>query len=158
MKIIWQLMHIQRKEQKAHSHIFLNILTSCLPQICHYSHLGEGEDGAEGPLHRPGLQWRWHKGSDLWPGSPRLEIVLRTIHLFQHRFFDSFFTWEISRTVFFYPCQWWLMTVYPLRVVPSQIKDLTDHHLPGKRHLVTCVAEGVPTPTIQWYSCDSMLK
>ncbi|XP_054453535.1 platelet-derived growth factor receptor beta isoform X2 [Anoplopoma fimbria] len=40
--------------------------------------------------------------------------------------------------------------------VPSQIKDLTDHHLPGKRHLVTCVAEGVPTPTIQWYSCDSM--
>ncbi|XP_071314346.1 platelet-derived growth factor receptor beta [Trachinotus anak] len=42
--------------------------------------------------------------------------------------------------------------------VPSQIKDLTDHHLPGKRHLVTCVAEGVPTPTIQWYSCDSMHK
>ncbi|KAK2849202.1 hypothetical protein Q5P01_009036 [Channa striata] len=42
--------------------------------------------------------------------------------------------------------------------VPSQIKDLTDHHLPGKRHLVTCVAEGVPTPTLQWYSCDSMLK
>ncbi|XP_057705660.1 platelet-derived growth factor receptor beta [Corythoichthys intestinalis] len=42
--------------------------------------------------------------------------------------------------------------------VPSQIKNLTDHHLPGKRHLVTCVAEGVPTPTIQWYSCDSMLK
>ncbi|XP_019937957.2 platelet-derived growth factor receptor beta [Paralichthys olivaceus] len=42
--------------------------------------------------------------------------------------------------------------------VPSQIKDLTDLHLPGKRHLVTCVAEGVPTPTIQWYSCDSMLK
>ncbi|XP_068570767.1 platelet-derived growth factor receptor beta [Cebidichthys violaceus] len=40
--------------------------------------------------------------------------------------------------------------------VPSQIKDLTDHHLPGKTHLVTCVAEGVPTPTIQWYSCDSM--
>ncbi|XP_023251938.1 platelet-derived growth factor receptor beta [Seriola lalandi dorsalis] len=42
--------------------------------------------------------------------------------------------------------------------VPSQIKDLIDHHLPGKRHLVTCVAEGVPTPTIQWYSCDSMHK
>ncbi|XP_045886877.1 platelet-derived growth factor receptor beta isoform X2 [Micropterus dolomieu] len=42
--------------------------------------------------------------------------------------------------------------------VPSQIKDLTDQHLPGKRHLVTCVAEGVPTPTVQWYSCDSMLK
>ncbi|KAM9849766.1 platelet-derived growth factor receptor beta [Aulostomus maculatus] len=42
--------------------------------------------------------------------------------------------------------------------VPSHIKVLTDHHLPGKRHLVTCVAEGVPTPTIQWYSCDSMLK
>uniref|UniRef100_A0A3Q4AID1 receptor protein-tyrosine kinase n=2 Tax=Mola mola TaxID=94237 RepID=A0A3Q4AID1_MOLML len=39
--------------------------------------------------------------------------------------------------------------------VPAQIKDLTDHHLPGKRHLVTCVAEGVPTPTVQWYSCGS---
>ncbi|XP_074529985.1 platelet-derived growth factor receptor beta [Halichoeres trimaculatus] len=43
-------------------------------------------------------------------------------------------------------------------LVSSQIKDLTDHHLPGKRHLVTCVAEGVPTPEINWYSCDSMLK
>ncbi|XP_056151568.1 platelet-derived growth factor receptor beta isoform X2 [Lampris incognitus] len=42
--------------------------------------------------------------------------------------------------------------------VPSQIKDLTDHHLPGKKHLVTCEAEGVPSPVIQWYSCDSMLK
>ncbi|KAL3044903.1 hypothetical protein OYC64_013220 [Pagothenia borchgrevinki] len=42
--------------------------------------------------------------------------------------------------------------------VPSQIKDLTDHHLPGKKHLVTCVAEGVPVPSIQWYSCDSMHK
>ncbi|KAM6924264.1 platelet-derived growth factor receptor beta [Xenentodon cancila] len=42
--------------------------------------------------------------------------------------------------------------------VPSQVKDLIDHHIPGKRHLVTCTAEGVPTPTIQWYSCDSMLK
>ncbi|KAF0039394.1 hypothetical protein F2P81_007629 [Scophthalmus maximus] len=42
--------------------------------------------------------------------------------------------------------------------VPSQIKDLSDLHLPGKKHMVTCVAEGVPTPTIQWYSCDSMLK
>ncbi|CAI5651989.1 unnamed protein product [Oreochromis niloticus] len=42
--------------------------------------------------------------------------------------------------------------------VPAQIKDLTDHSLKGKRHLVTCVAEGVPAPTIQWYSCGSMLK
>lgn len=41
-------------------------------------------------------------------------------------------------------------------VVPAQIKELTDHHLPGKKHLVTCVAEGVPTPTIQWHSCDGM--
>ncbi|XP_075337401.1 platelet-derived growth factor receptor beta [Odontesthes bonariensis] len=49
--------------------------------------------------------------------------------------------------------------VFDLEVqVPSQIRDLTDHHLPRKRHLVTCVAEGVPAPTIQWYSCDSMLK
>nr|XP_057919429.1 platelet-derived growth factor receptor beta [Doryrhamphus excisus] len=42
--------------------------------------------------------------------------------------------------------------------VPAHIKDLTDHHLPEKRHLVTCVAEGVPPPSIQWYSCDSMLQ
>ncbi|KAJ3588311.1 hypothetical protein NHX12_011904 [Muraenolepis orangiensis] len=42
--------------------------------------------------------------------------------------------------------------------VPSQITDLTDHHLPGKKHLVTCLAEGVPAPTIQWYSCGSMLN
>ncbi|KAF3838256.1 hypothetical protein F7725_010024 [Dissostichus mawsoni] len=39
-----------------------------------------------------------------------------------------------------------------------EIKYLTDHHLPGKKHLVTCVAEGVPVPSIQWYSCDSMHK
>ncbi|CAB1337047.1 unnamed protein product [Coregonus sp. 'balchen'] len=38
------------------------------------------------------------------------------------------------------------------------ITDLSDHHLPGKRHAVTCVAEGVPSPTIQWFSCDTMLK
>lgn len=42
--------------------------------------------------------------------------------------------------------------------VHPQIKDLTDHHLPGKKHLVTCVAEGVPAPNIQWSSCDSMQK
>ncbi|XP_029367799.1 platelet-derived growth factor receptor beta isoform X2 [Echeneis naucrates] len=42
--------------------------------------------------------------------------------------------------------------------VPPQIKDLIDHHIPGQRHLVTCVAQGVPTPIIQWYSCDSMHK
>lgn len=42
--------------------------------------------------------------------------------------------------------------------VPAQIKDLSDHFLPGKKHLVTCVAEGVPTPTIQWFSCDSLAK
>lgn len=42
--------------------------------------------------------------------------------------------------------------------VPAQIKDLSDHPLPGKKHLVTCVAEGVPTPVIQWFSCDSMPK
>ncbi|KAM4733108.1 platelet-derived growth factor receptor beta isoform 1-T2 [Anableps anableps] len=49
--------------------------------------------------------------------------------------------------------------VFDLEVqVPAQIKDLTDHHLPGMRDVVTCVAEGFPTPTIQWYSCDSMLK
>ncbi|XP_046882615.1 platelet-derived growth factor receptor beta isoform X2 [Hypomesus transpacificus] len=42
--------------------------------------------------------------------------------------------------------------------VPAQISDLSDHHLPEKKHAVTCVAEGVPTPSILWYSCDSMLK
>ncbi|KAM4586511.1 platelet-derived growth factor receptor beta [Fundulus diaphanus] len=42
--------------------------------------------------------------------------------------------------------------------VPAQIKELTDHHLPGMKDVVTCVAEGFPAPTIQWYSCDSMLK
>ncbi|MED6289489.1 hypothetical protein CHARACLAT_003343, partial [Characodon lateralis] len=41
--------------------------------------------------------------------------------------------------------------------VPAQIKDLTDHHFPGMKDVVTCVAEGFPTPTIQWYSCG-MLK
>ncbi|XP_008418392.1 platelet-derived growth factor receptor beta [Poecilia reticulata] len=42
--------------------------------------------------------------------------------------------------------------------VPAQIKDLTDHHHPGMRDEVTCVAEGFPAPIIQWYSCNSMLK
>ncbi|XP_077465235.1 platelet-derived growth factor receptor beta [Stigmatopora argus] len=42
--------------------------------------------------------------------------------------------------------------------VPSQIRNLTDRHLPGQRHLVTCVAEGVPAPTVRWYSCDGTLK
>ncbi|XP_042348927.1 platelet-derived growth factor receptor beta isoform X1 [Plectropomus leopardus] len=50
------------------------------------------------------------------------------------------------------------VTFYLEVQVPSQIKDLTDHPLSGKRHVVTCIAEGVPTPTIQWYSCDSMHK
>ncbi|XP_067313071.1 platelet-derived growth factor receptor beta [Pseudorasbora parva] len=42
--------------------------------------------------------------------------------------------------------------------VPPQITELSDHHLPGKKHAVTCVAEGVPYPSIQWFSCDSMTK
>ncbi|XP_058653526.1 platelet-derived growth factor receptor beta isoform X2 [Onychostoma macrolepis] len=42
--------------------------------------------------------------------------------------------------------------------VPPQITELSDHQLPGKKHAVTCVAEGVPSPSIQWFSCDSMLK
>uniref|UniRef100_A0A3B3YJH5 receptor protein-tyrosine kinase n=1 Tax=Poecilia mexicana TaxID=48701 RepID=A0A3B3YJH5_9TELE len=42
--------------------------------------------------------------------------------------------------------------------VPAQIKDLTDHNLPGMSDVVTCLAEGFPAPIIQWYSCDSMLK
>ncbi|XP_067242896.1 platelet-derived growth factor receptor beta [Chanodichthys erythropterus] len=42
--------------------------------------------------------------------------------------------------------------------VPPQITELSDHHLLGKKHAVTCVAEGVPSPSIQWFSCDSMTK
>ncbi|XP_076861978.1 platelet-derived growth factor receptor beta [Brachyhypopomus gauderio] len=41
--------------------------------------------------------------------------------------------------------------------VPPQITELSDHH-PGQKHVVTCSAEGVPSPSIQWFSCDSMLK
>ncbi|XP_038132848.1 platelet-derived growth factor receptor beta [Cyprinodon tularosa] len=49
--------------------------------------------------------------------------------------------------------------VFDLEVqVPARIKELTDHHLPGLKDVVTCTAEGYPTPTIYWYSCDSMLK
>ncbi|XP_051514404.1 platelet-derived growth factor receptor beta-like [Myxocyprinus asiaticus] len=42
--------------------------------------------------------------------------------------------------------------------VPPQITELSDHHLPGKKHAVTCTAEGVPSPSIHWFSCDSMPK
>ncbi|XP_026774720.2 platelet-derived growth factor receptor beta isoform X2 [Pangasianodon hypophthalmus] len=42
--------------------------------------------------------------------------------------------------------------------VPPQITELSDHHLPEKKHAVTCVAEGVPSPNIQWFSCDSIHK
>uniref|UniRef100_A0A8C1ZT51 receptor protein-tyrosine kinase n=1 Tax=Cyprinus carpio TaxID=7962 RepID=A0A8C1ZT51_CYPCA len=36
--------------------------------------------------------------------------------------------------------------------VPPQITELSDHQLPGKKHAVTCVAEGVPSPSIQWFN------
>ncbi|KAI5100689.1 platelet-derived growth factor receptor beta isoform X1, partial [Silurus meridionalis] len=42
--------------------------------------------------------------------------------------------------------------------VPPQITELSDHHLPEKKHAVTCVAEGVPSPTIRWFSCESIHK
>ncbi|XP_062846492.1 platelet-derived growth factor receptor beta [Trichomycterus rosablanca] len=42
--------------------------------------------------------------------------------------------------------------------VPPQITELSDYHLAGKKHAVTCVAEGVPSPNIQWFSCESMHK
>ncbi|XP_035377625.1 platelet-derived growth factor receptor beta isoform X1 [Electrophorus electricus] len=42
--------------------------------------------------------------------------------------------------------------------VPPQITELTDHHPPGQKHVVTCTAEGVPSPVIQWFSCDSVHK
>ncbi|XP_027020976.2 platelet-derived growth factor receptor beta isoform X1 [Tachysurus fulvidraco] len=42
--------------------------------------------------------------------------------------------------------------------VPPQITELSDHYLPDKKHGVTCVAEGVPSPTIQWFTCDSIHK
>ncbi|KAL6473986.1 hypothetical protein MHYP_G00175470 [Metynnis hypsauchen] len=49
--------------------------------------------------------------------------------------------------------------IFDLEVkAPPQITELSDHHLPGKKHAVTCVAEGVPSPSIQWLSCDGMHK
>ncbi|KAF5897587.1 platelet-derived growth factor receptor beta isoform X2, partial [Clarias magur] len=42
--------------------------------------------------------------------------------------------------------------------VPPQITELSDHHLPEEKHAVTCVAEGVPSPSVQWLSCNSMHK
>ncbi|KAK3526699.1 hypothetical protein QTP70_032078 [Hemibagrus guttatus] len=50
------------------------------------------------------------------------------------------------------------MTFDLLVKVPPQITELSDHHLPDKKQAVTCVAEGVPSPRIQWFSCDSMQK
>ncbi|KAL4631355.1 platelet-derived growth factor receptor beta isoform X1 [Arapaima gigas] len=44
-----------------------------------------------------------------------------------------------------------------VKVLP-QIVELTDHHLKEKRHGVVCAAEGVPSPEIQWYTCDSIHK
>ncbi|KAJ8254668.1 hypothetical protein GJAV_G00195700 [Gymnothorax javanicus] len=42
--------------------------------------------------------------------------------------------------------------------VPPQIVELSDHQLADRGHGVLCVAEGVPPPHIQWFSCDSMHK
>ncbi|XP_057182615.1 platelet-derived growth factor receptor beta [Triplophysa rosa] len=42
--------------------------------------------------------------------------------------------------------------------VPPQITQLSDHPLSGRRLAVICVAEAVPSPSIQWFSCDSMHK
>ncbi|XP_061093106.1 platelet-derived growth factor receptor beta [Conger conger] len=42
--------------------------------------------------------------------------------------------------------------------VPPQIVDLSDQQLADRRHSVVCVAEGVPPPQVQWFSCDSMKK
>ncbi|KAJ8348147.1 hypothetical protein SKAU_G00267360 [Synaphobranchus kaupii] len=42
--------------------------------------------------------------------------------------------------------------------VPPVILELSDHQLAGKRHAVTCIAEGVSAPAILWYSCDNMQK
>ncbi|XP_064207920.1 platelet-derived growth factor receptor beta-like isoform X2 [Anguilla rostrata] len=42
--------------------------------------------------------------------------------------------------------------------VPPVIRELSDQQLAGKRHAVTCVAEGVPAPAILWYSCDNTQK
>ncbi|CAB1315890.1 unnamed protein product, partial [Coregonus sp. 'balchen'] len=38
-----------------------------------------------------------------------------------------------------------------------QVKDLSDQHM-DQGHGVLCVTEGVPTPTIHWYSCESIGK
>ncbi|XP_066572883.1 platelet-derived growth factor receptor beta [Amia ocellicauda] len=42
--------------------------------------------------------------------------------------------------------------------VPPQIVELSDDQLKEKGHAVVCVADGVPPPTIQWYSCDDTNK
>ncbi|KAM6986621.1 platelet-derived growth factor receptor beta-like [Aplochiton taeniatus] len=40
---------------------------------------------------------------------------------------------------------------------PPKITDLSDQHL-EVGHAVLCVSEGFPTPTVYWYSCNSMHK
>lgn len=46
------------------------------------------------------------------------------------------------------------LSLYFNSAAPPQIMDLSDIHM-DKGHGVQCSAEGVPTPTIYWYSCHS---
>ncbi|KAL0993868.1 hypothetical protein UPYG_G00114940 [Umbra pygmaea] len=41
--------------------------------------------------------------------------------------------------------------------VPPKMINLSDQHM-QQGHAILCVAEGVPTPTVHWYSCESTGK
>lgn len=46
------------------------------------------------------------------------------------------------------------VTFYLQVKVPPKITNLSDQHV-EEGHAVLCVTEGVPTPTVHWYSCSS---
>ena len=47
--------------------------------------------------------------------------------------------------------------IFPLPAASPKIIDLSDQHI-DQGHGVLCVTEGVPTPTVHWYSCESIGK
>ncbi|KAK1159392.1 platelet-derived growth factor receptor beta isoform X1 [Acipenser oxyrinchus oxyrinchus] len=42
--------------------------------------------------------------------------------------------------------------------LPPRIVELSDHHPSDKGQAVVCVAEGAPSPEIEWFSCSQMKK